>query len=49
MAKKQSKASNFISYVLFALIVISLIGSIAVGTIILKEKIKQRLYSKRAN
>lgn len=30
-------------------IVISLIGSIAVGTIILKEKIKQRLYSKRAN
>lgn len=30
-------------------IVISLIGSIAVGTIILKEKIKQKLYSKRAN
>ena len=29
MAKKQSKASNFISYVLFALIVISLIGFLA--------------------
>lgn len=32
MAKKQSKASNFISYVLFALIVISLIGFLAKNT-----------------